>query len=306
MYDDGNRPRVRGFLECPQRGPAVEARASARRARRRPGVRDRAISTAWAPSAASTTVNAVGLELEAEQAARALVVVDDQGAAAAARRDRRHPGRRLGLAARQFARQGDREGRALARVRSGRATAAAEQQGELADDREAEAGPAAGLVRRGFSLAKFLEDRLLLLVRNADPRVRDDEGPLPAWPRGSARTSMLPFSVNFRALPTRLARIWVSFAGSLMTVEDRARRASCRSSFFRARGILEIGLDLLEQRRDRDDLAVQLGLSGFDLGNVEHVVDEAEQKPRVALDALQALLLLGVELALSAPQQRSR
>jgi hypothetical protein len=53
---------------------------------------------------------------------------------------------------------------------------------------------------------------------------------------------------------------------------------------------------LLDQRRKLDRLRVEFELAGLDLGEVEHLVDEAKQVVAGAIDALQRLQrLLGAE-----------
>ena len=54
--------------------------------------------------------------------------------------------------------------------------------------------------------------------------------------------------------------------------------------------------DLVDQRRQIHRLRAELELAGLDLGEVEHLVDEAEQVGAGAMHALQRLLrLLGAE-----------
>ena len=185
--------------------------------------------------------DAVGLELEAQQPARAVVVVHDERAPAG--RDRAGRGGRgeLGLAAGQLAGQRDREDRALAR-RALDGDRSSEQQRELAHDREPQARAAARLVRGGLSLAKLLEDGVLLLGGDPDPRVGDDEGPLAAPARLGADLDRCPVSVNLSALPTRFARICVSFAESLMIALDVRRDTGLQLEVLAARRLLEVHL----------------------------------------------------------------
>ena len=58
-------------------------------------------------------------------------------------------------------------------------------------------------------------------------------------------------------------------------------------------GELARGADhLVDQRRELHGLRIELELAGFDLGEVEHLVDEAEQVGAGAIHALQRLLRL--------------
>jgi len=88
---------------------------------------------------------------------------------------------------------------------------AAECEDELTHDREAEprASPAPVLIR--FALPELFEDRVLLILRDPDP-VSATMSAQRSSPRGSARTRIVPWSVNFRALPTRFVKICVSRA----------------------------------------------------------------------------------------------
>ena len=57
-----------------------------------------------------------------------------------------------------------------------------------------------------------------------------------------------------------------------------------------------VPIDLVDQRRELHRLRIELELAGLDLGEVEHLVDEAEQVVAGAVHALQRLQrLLGAE-----------
>ena len=120
-----------------------------------------------------------------------------------------------------------------------------------------------------------------------------------------ARTRMDPRSVNFRALPIRFVRIWVTFAGSVVTSSSRGRTSARQLQALPLRRFGEVRLDLPQQRRQWTRSRSMLDLARLDLGDVEDVVDQPEQQLGVALDAIEALPLLRIQLALPAAQERA-
>ena len=113
-----------------------------------------------------------------------------------------------------------------------------------------------------------------------------------------------PFSVNFTALPTRLVRIWrrrIASASTsagvsgeqgrddLDTLGVRARRQQFDNAFDDGARV-----DLLVLQRQR---------AGFDLGEVEDVFDQGEQRRAGFLDGFDISALLGNELCF---QQKAR
>ena len=220
---------------------------------------------------------------------------------AAGRRKRGREG--LELAARELPQEGDRERGSLARGALDR-HGAPEKQGELAHDGEAEAGSAAGLVVRPFALAELLEDRVVLLRRDADARVRHDERPLVAAALLGAHLHSAGLG-ELQRVPDEIREDLIQLVRVADDGLEPGRGAGRQLEAFAPGGLLEVRLHLAQQRRDRDDLALDLGLSRFDLGDVENVVDQAEEEAGVALDALEAFLLLGIQLSLRAPQERA-
>ena len=212
-----------------------------------------------------------------------------------ARRDGRRleRDRRRGRSPRSAAHARERHGER--RAAAGRAPdvhVAAEQHRELANDGEAEARASARAMGARIALTELLEDRLLLRERDADSRVGDHERPARSARAARRGPSTEPASVNFSALPTRFARICASFAGSHGRSRASGRDSVSRRSPLRRAASPKSASTWRSRRRDADDLEPDLRLARLDLGDVEHVVDQAEQQAGVALDALEALALL--------------
>ena len=124
-------------------------------------------SAAAPPSSPTTTASsttASGRPQRARQARRG----DSLPASSAVRRAAR------AARARVHQRQVKREGAALSR-RAGQADLAAQQLGQLAADRQAQAGAAVLAAGRAVGLLERLEDDLLLVARDADAGVRHRE-----------------------------------------------------------------------------------------------------------------------------------
>ena len=131
--------------------------------------------------------------------------------------------------------------------------------------------------------------------RYRPPRSRSGR---PPGGRGSRR---LPWSVNLMALPTRLSSTWVRRRASPVPV-GRPDGTADTSARFLVRASNSVA-DM--HRRHHVGHAVVLDrqreLAGLDLGEIEHVVDQAEQVPAVGLHALQHALRL-----LAARRRRGR
>ena len=111
----------------------------------------------------------------------------------------------------------------------------------------------------------------------------------------SERTTS-PRSVNFTALLSRLTRIWRS-------------RVTSPSDGLRGVGIDQIGQieaflgslggQQIERALDAfaqiEGLVLQLQLVGFDLGEIEDVVDDRQQRLAAVADGLDVIALLGVQ-----------
>ena len=109
-----------------------------------------------------------------------------------------------------------------------------------------------------------------------------------------------PLSVNLMALPTRLVTIWRTRTSS---PEQRARQR-------RVDGPGDVDALLVGLRRqqlhhalhalvDRQRRRVELQLVGLDLGEVEDLVDQRQQRARRALDGVGIGALLGRELGVA-------
>src|SRR5206468_8310702 len=87
---------------------------------------------------------------------------------------------------------------------------------------------------------------------------------------------------------------------------EAARDFRAERQALASRRLPVIRFDLPREREERDGLTVDLDLAGLDLRNVEHVVDQAEQEPGVALNSFETLPLLRVEVSLAPLEQRPR
>ena len=117
----------------------------------------------------------------------------------------------------------------------------------------------------------------------------------PMWPR----------SVNFSALPSRLATICPSLLRSPSTTVGAAQRelALQRQALgARVRAVQRVDVAQLLQQVERRGQHLQA--AGLDLGQVEHVVDQAQQAVAGAVDHAQARLRLVRQLAVGHQQLR--
>ena len=111
-----------------------------------------------------------------------------------------------------------------------------------------------------------------------------------------ARTVMPPRSVNFSALPSRLNRICRTRVGSPISVssEPGSHRAGEHQSLG-ARLRLERAHHAVDQAGEREHRGLELEPPGLDLGEVEHVVDDAQERLRAVAHGRDGAALRGVE-----------
>jgi hypothetical protein len=174
---------------------------------------------------------------------------------------------------------------------------AAEEMGELAADREPEAGAAVAARRAGIGLLERLEDDLLLLGRDADAGVADRE----AHHRpGLAEHRMVgaPAAVGGRDLEPHATRV-----GELEGVGEQVlehlqqplrvggdRASEPRVELARERelarlgDVAEVALDRLAQAGERQLLGLDRDRPRLDLREIEDVADEVEEIGAGAVD----------------------
>ena len=96
-----------------------------------------------------------------------------------------------------------------------------------------------------------------------------------------------PWSVNLMALPTRLSSTWVRRRSSPRPAGRSVGISTLKASFLLAASGLDRAIDAVHDVLERIIVERQHELAGLDLGQVEHVVDQAEQVLAVARDALE-------------------
>src|SRR4051812_32685035 len=201
--------------------------------------------------------------------------------------------------ARQLHRQADREGAPLPRSAL-EADVAAEELGELADDREAEAGPLvfagqdAVLLAGAAGLAELLEDLLAVLLGDTDPRVLDlehDVTPLDAGAEGDPA----PFGGELHRVREQVVDDLPQLARVLPEQRDRLVEAALEVD------VLPLGDrpgqadQALADVADREVLGADLHLAALDLGQVEDVVDHPQEHLARRLDIRRVSTLTLVE-----------
>ena len=243
----------------------------------------------------------LALEIAAHHVADGLIVVDDEDQRALHRRLRsplgphaaqQRPARLRGLDPRG---QADGEGRALAELALD-GDIAAHHLAETAADRESE--PRAAVLARGgrIGLHEFLEQPADLLGRHPDAGVGDRHRDLCASPvrdachfdRDVATLRELvgvAHEIEQRLADARLVGMHVADVRRAMD-DDFVAVLGCHRPDRRNH--------VVHQRADREALDVQVHSAGFDLREVEDVVDELEKMMRRAQDALEWLHLLGM------------
>ena len=112
-------------------------------------------------------------------------------------------------------------------------------------------------------------------------------------------TTISPCSVNLTALLTRLIRIWPRRSGSPISVGGRSCCDEIRNSRFFSCAFWPT----IDDRLSSDVFQPEVGLlhvelAGFDLGEVQNVVEDAEQRLGGGLDLGEIVVLLGRELGL--------
>ena len=119
------------------------------------------------------------------------------------------------------------------------------------------------------------------------------------WPstrRGATVRVTSPFLVNLQALLSRLSRICRRRIGSTVIGAEVGGTFHHETVAVLLRELARGADDLVDQRRDADGLRAELELAGFDLGEIEHLVDQAEQMRAGAVHPPQRLeRLLGAE-----------
>ena len=165
---------------------------------------------------------------------------------------------------------------------------AAEQLAELPGDRQAEAGAAVFLGRRRIGLAERLEQPAELLLGHADAGVGD----------GKPHHRPIGFeALRHQGQPAvlgELAAVAENIEQALLelgAVGAHAAEVFGRPNFERIAVLLGQRDDerahLFEQRHDFDVFEKDVHLAGFDLRQIENVVDQAEQVPAGAFDLLE-------------------
>ena len=211
-------------------------------------------------------------------------------------------------------RQVQRERAALA-VDAGQPDLAAEQHGQLAADRQAQAGAAVLARGAGVGLLEGLEDQPLLLRRDADAGVLDREGDhllrlaehrmvgAPALVARPTRTSTWPCAVNLTALDSRFFRICCRRFGSLsIDARQVVGELDVEGQVLGLGHVAEVAVDGVAQAGEGDLLDLDRDRAGLDLRQVEDVVDQVQQVGAGGVDVARELDLLGA----SGCRRRSR
>src|SRR5262245_49542136 len=193
---------------------------------------------------------------------------------------------KLAIAAR---RQAHREHRALARLARHRDVAAHHAR-ELARDGKAETGAAVAARGQGIGLGEVLEQLGLLLRLHADAAVRDCKLDPVASVRDLARPERhFAFFRELAGIAQKIEQdllephgVGGEGAQVLLRVDDEAVLVLF--------GELTGGADhLVDESGHIDALGIELELAGFDLREVEDLVDEAQQVGAGGIDAPQRL-----------------
>jgi hypothetical protein len=195
-----------------------------------------------------------------------------------------------------------REGRARAR-RARHGDASAHQFGQAANDRQAKTGPAIAAGRRAVALGKGLEQAGHLRLRHADTAVGDRQDEAHASVDGRLASDGDADLADFGELDGVADQVEQDLAHARGIAVQQVRRRLVDHGDDRQS--LAVGLDRQRFRHAFDERAqlerggLQLHPAGLDLGEVEHIVDDAQQGGgRVADGPHQALLAVGQRLAL--------
>ena len=107
--------------------------------------------------------------------------------------------------------------------------------------------------------------------------------PVTAVPRSTEKVTP-PASVNLTPLPARLRSTWRSRARSTSTAGRRGPSRGNVDALGVGAGGEQLG-DLLQQRLELGRLGPEIEAAGLDLGKVEHVVDQRQQRLAGGVDA---------------------
>ena len=169
------------------------------------------------------------------------------------------------------------------------------------DDREPESGAAVVARGGGIDLREGLEQPVEPIGRNPDAGIRSPRCAASRRHRPSRRLdtyrSTWPSWVNLTALPIRFMMIWRMRPGS-----PRASTGTSASMLTTSSMPLTAACSAVARGRVVDDVAqvevdvLELQAVGFDLREVEHVVDQREERLRAAANDVDILALRMVEL----------
>ena len=168
---------------------------------------------------------------------------------------------------------------------------AAQHAREMLGDGETQPGAAEIARGRRIGLGEGLEQPAICSGGHADAAVGDLEVDLRRRRSPSARAtraaSTVPLLVNLAALLNRLIRLCLSLVTSVLQLADVGRAIDHRALPFLPTSGSTMVLHLVDQPRQRHVLEIQVHAAGFDLRQVEDVVDQAEQMLAGGLDLLQ-------------------
>ena len=177
----------------------------------------------------------------------------------------------------------------------------AQQLGQFLGNRQSQTGSfvlarqSVALPRDRCPLPKLLEDALLIFQRDADSGVFDDQGE-------TARLAQFASNLNSPAFGGELDRVRQQVAQDLLELAEILQQ----HRQFGVHHPVEVDVFLVGQRRHRADRAfdqirqrqldgMQLHFAAFDLGQIEHVVDEIQQRASGRLNVPHITTLLFVQ-----------
>ena len=188
----------------------------------------------------------------------------------------------------------------------------AHQAHQLRGNRQSQSGAAESPRGRAIGLAERLEDVLLFVGGDADARVVHGAVQSARLDRcrSSSRTSTntSPRSVNLMALPTRLTRSAAGGRDRRQSVAgtSAATRKIKFEALFGARGGPATRVASPTTSRRSKAMRLQLHLARLDLGEVEDVVDQAQQAIGRLLDDVQIVAAARRRATWSAPVRSCR
>ena len=173
------------------------------------------------------------------------------------------------------------------RARAGRALGrdvAAHQLGEPAHDREAEPGAAEAARGRGIRLRERLEQALAALLVDADAGIGDREAHRGAAAADRRRRGAHRDAAVLGEFQRIAEKIEQDLPHARRVADQRVVRAGLdragQHQALRGRLRLERAHHAVDQAGEREDRGLELEPAGLDLGEVEHVVDDAQQRVR--------------------------